>query len=591
MAEKLDELRQGAKRRTSRPVDKEPFIPGIVEDETPISAPVTPTTAEKPRMVMGTGAPAPKRKAANFDALKGNEPKDENIKESPQKEILKPGGIFDQYIEEKKKEMETYLEDKTFSDDEIEQTPDEEYQDAEVAADDGLDEEERELEEMYEDDDFEETLEEDYSDSETMEDMDMWEPEDDLVLPEIESEETEDQEDRNVDEVESVDDTALVEEEENIPDPTISKYTIDVDEDKVKEEDDLGELIEASDDEEDEELMNDLKAQITKVIRPAAAKLDLSSFTIINNPKGSASSKPIAPVKRSVAKWVLPNTGIVVEMSELGGSEIEYLRENNGRDATSVRNSLKVFYDHLVTPKPQSFETWLKSVAYSDHDHLFMCGYISGFSDSNYVPYTCDNQKCKNMFLSANIPIMDMVHFKNAETKKKFNDLYNSGRVNPKGLYASEVIAISPNYAVSLVVPSLYSVYFESSGFSQSFAQKYNRAIGFVPYIDAFYEIDMENHALKKVKYQTFANNPGKTAKSKVICYSKIIDSLSTDEYSNLLALANAIDERADWFNYRIPETECPKCKTKIKAVEDISARELVFTRHRLGLLANTSIK
>lgn len=628
MSEKLEGLKKGAaaantKRTQTSSARKESFIPGIVGDNNEAPAPAAAPTE---RIVMGRNRgqvtkPIPPstgtgRTKADFSTLP--EDVNENIKESPQAEILKPGGVFEKYIAQKKEEAEQYLADKTFGDDEIEQTPDAEIPDAEETSEDQLDDDEKELEEAYATQDFknddydsemgeEDEYDEEYGEEEMIEEN-ADEEVDDVpptpkkplkVVPADLSSGDDYQYPENYDlpsEEEmfpesDTDDEEKVKLDVKAVDAKVgATYNIDVA--TPSNEEDLGSLLDQSDDDEEmEAALEDLKSQITEKIKPVAAKKDISTFTIVKSAK--VNNKLIGSVRRSAAKWVLPATGIIFEMSELGGSEIEYLRENNRNDPTELRNSLRVMYDHIVTPKPPHFEDWLKSIAYLDHDHLFMGAYIAGFSGSNHVPYTCEKQGkvgCNKMFLSDNLPIMDMIHFESQESKEKFYDLYESTRTNGKGLYTSEIVPISEYYAVGLVIPSLYSVYFENGSFSTEFRRKYSRTIGFAPYIDTIYRIDNENQRLVEIAYQKFANNPGKTAKSKIICYSKIIDSLRTDEYSNFFALVASIDDRSNWFEYQVPETSCPVCKRKINA-ESTTARELVFTRHRLGLLANTSTK
>ena len=346
----------------------------------------------------------------------------------------------------------------------------------------------------------------------------------------------------------------------------------------------------------DDERLEELRAQISEKIKPKAKAMSLEGWTIAN--KATSSNKILEKTTAAAGKWVLPATGICIQMREVSGQKIEYMRENMGDNATAARNRLKVLYDHIVTPKPQSFEAWCKSIAFADYDHLFMPLYLAAFSGSNYMPQTCVIEKgkipkvstgCGKMFLSDDMNIMKCVKFTSDETKTLFWDLYDSDRTNSAGLFASEVMPISHDFAIAFQEPTLYSVLLESAVYGADFRKKYDNVISIMPYISEIYWLDHKNQKLVRVSYTEYANNAAKTAKSKAIRYSKIFDTFSTDEYTNVISIINSINEKYDWLTYQIPEMTCPECKRVIPA-EEITAAGLVFTRHRLGILANTSI-
>lgn len=347
----------------------------------------------------------------------------------------------------------------------------------------------------------------------------------------------------------------------------------------------------------DDERFEDLRAQVSEKIKPKAKVMNLEGWTIAN--KATASNRILEQATTAAGKWVLPATGICIQMREVSGQKIEYLRENMQDNATAARNRLKVLYDHIISPKPNTLEAWCKSIAFADYDHLFMPLYLAAFSDSNYMPQTCVVEKgkipkvstgCGKMFLSDEMPIMKCVKFTSDETRKLFWDLYDSDRTNSEGLFASEVMPISNNFAIAFQEPTLYGVLLENAVYGPDFRKKYDNVISIMPYIADIYWLDYKNQKLVRVSYTEYANNSAKTAKSKVIRYSKIFDTFSTDEYTNVISIINTINEKYDWLTYQIPEMTCPECKRVIPA-EPISAAGLVFTRHRLGILANTSIK
>lgn len=344
----------------------------------------------------------------------------------------------------------------------------------------------------------------------------------------------------------------------------------------------------------DDQRLEEFRSEISQRLKRAGKKLDLTGFTVAS--KATASNAIFEVTEVSAGKWPLPNTGICVEMRAINGQKVEELRLNIERpNTTTLRNRLRILYDAIVTPKPQSFEVWLRSISYADYDHLFMPAYIAAFNGANYMPGTCDKDDpnirgCGKMFLSENIDIMKLVKFTSEEAKAKFWSLYDSDRTNSSGLYMTEIMPISDRFAIGFRDPSLYSVLFEYSNLNREFVQKYSDTIQIMPYIDNIYWIDQANMKLVKIKWNEDPNNVSKTTKAKVMKYHNVFGSLTDDEYSSIGAIIGAIRSRVDWMSYQIPEMTCPECGKVIPASESTAA-SLVFTRHQLGLLANTSIK
>ena len=336
---------------------------------------------------------------------------------------------------------------------------------------------------------------------------------------------------------------------------------------------------------DDDEDYNILKNLVKEKIAPISEKLDLKSFTIVK--KGTTSNN-ILQGEAAIAKWVLPNTGVTIQMREISGSNLENMRALLDRRPADNRGALKIMYDHVVSPKPKSFEAWLKSISFNDLNHLFMCVYISSFADSNYIPKDCTNPSCAKPFLTDNISIMDMVKFTDAESEKKFWDIYNSDIIESKGLYTTEVVPISKSFAVAYKDPSLYDVIVESAYYNDQFMERYSQAIQYVPFIDAMYYIDYNNHTLIPVEYETYDNNIGRSARSKVQRYDKVINTLNADENAIIAAYIRKINEKTEWLTYQIPETTCPHCGATVPAVGDQEAAGLVFLRNRLALLATS---
>ena len=353
-------------------------------------------------------------------------------------------------------------------------------------------------------------------------------------------------------------------------------------EDVEEEDDDKGSTsVEVTD---DDDQLNKLKALISEKIKPVTKKLDLDGFTIAR--KGTTSNNILQTESAAVAKWVLPNSGIVIQMREISGANMELIRSNLDRSPVpNIRGALKIIYDHIVSPKPDNYEVWLKSIAYADYDNLFMAAYIASFSEANYLPIDCTNNTCGKAYLTDNIDIMSMVKFTDTESENKFWDLYNSDIVNGNGLYISKVTPISDKFAVAFKEPSLYDTMIESGYFNDEFSSKYANTIAYLPYIDEVYYIDVLNRSLVPVDYKKYDNNISRTARSKVMRYNKVFNTLNADQNSIITAHINAINQRVNWFSYQIPETVCPECGFTNPPNGGQTASSLLFLRNRLAVL------
>jgi hypothetical protein len=291
------------------------------------------------------------------------------------------------------------------------------------------------------------------------------------------------------------------------------------------------------------------------------------------------------------AKWVLPSQNSTVQMKEYLGSELEALREysEDASSLTQLSKRFKSIYDHIISPKPATFEAWTKLTPYSDIDHYFFAVYIASFKGANFLPMDCENNKCKETFLTDDINIMDMVKFDNDKAKEKFIELYQNEEVSPSsGLYCTEIVPLSDKVAVGFKEPSVYSL-FEIAALSTKNREKYASILDFIPYIDALYLIDKVNSSLIPVGYKVYTDNATKSTLSKVQMYDKVLKTLTVDEFGPIKAYIKAINDRSEGIGYIYPSVTCPKCKTQTTE-RRTTAEELVFTRYQLGALVNTSL-
>ena len=342
---------------------------------------------------------------------------------------------------------------------------------------------------------------------------------------------------------------------------------------------------------DDDETLKELRRIATETLKPAAQTLDISSFTIAKKP--SANLRLLkTESKVSAAKWVLPTQNSTVIMKEFLGAELEELRANSEstQSLMQLTRRYRLIYDHIVSNKAGSFEAWTKVTPFADSDHYFFAAYIASFKGSNFMPMTCRNKDCGKMSLSKDIPVLDMIKFDDDEAKAKFLELYKSTRETPRSLYATEVIPLSDKVAISFKEASIYSL-FEIASLDENFKARHASILDYVPYIDSMYMIDMANSSLTPVGYKVYADNAVKTTKSKITMFSKVLSTLTIDQFGPVKAYVADLITRRDktGFKYILPEMSCPHCGTKIDELTT-SAEELLFTRYQLGALMNTSI-
>lgn len=624
---------------------KQPFIPSITEGTNEVELTSIPVTPKRNTVSMTMGREDSPRQKMNMNAIPVGEENHGNLHVETRKDIedkiFGAGGDFEKYVSEKKSEMLDYLANqekekaKAAESEELDKDANEEEAEEDLNTNINYSKELRpvdlsanrssnkdiiEDEEEYNMDREEYTAEEydkeeflEKEDYEEDEDDDQYEtefekldekthvdntanyvsmPEDDYIkidkaIPEentpaaaydngeeiIAGSETEEEEPFEINQKKIEPKKKSISQRLDTITRSYMAYSTDV----VDDEDDID--VPTADDE-----MNSLKALITEKISKVNKKLDISGFVV--SKKGTSSNSILASESSAVSKWVLPATGITIQLREISGANLEAIRSHLERTPSDVRSALKIVYDHIVSPKPSSLEAWMKSIAFSDYDHIFMAIYIASFSEANYLPVDCTNQTCNKAYLTDNVKIMDMVKFKNTESEEKFWNLYNSAPVNPNGLYVSAIQPITDKFAISFKEPSLYSVLIENQYFNQEFTRKYGLAVDYLPYIDDIFWIDAAHKTLVPIKFSEYDNNVAKTARSKAKKYYNIINTMNADENGLISAYINSINERIDWFSYQIPETTCPHCGHVNPALSDQSASALVFLRSRLGVLA-----
>lgn len=358
-----------------------------------------------------------------------------------------------------------------------------------------------------------------------------------------------------------------------------------------KEDEDLEENVDAEKlaEKEQKEQLDKLRSLVREKISPVTKALDISTFSISKRPAANRVNTPRDTKGSKLADWVLMSSQKPIYMRRFSGTEMERLA-NGGKGRSRLNRALdtwQLIYSHIVDPhKPESLEDWAKVTSFLDIDHIYMAIYRANFEGSNYIPYNCTNEHCKDkVFLSENFDIMDMCKFADKEAKDKFNSILGSETNVTSGLYSTEIVPVSYDYAFSFREPSIYNIIFESAVLDQEFVDKFGDLISICAYIDEIYYINRETQELQPVRTNVYPNNLKKTVKSRIINFSKYISNLDSDEYNTIIAYMQKINESGDALTYQLPEVTCPACNTVIPAVKQ-EAQSILFTRHQLAALA-----
>ena len=109
-----------------------------------------------------------------------------------------------------------------------------------------------------------------------------------------------------------------------------------------------------------------------------------------------------------------------------------------------------------------------------------------------------------------------------------------------------------------------------------------------VSYIDSAYLIDEQNGMLIPVNTKPDPNDMAKTAARRIKAMYDIIATLNSEEFYALRSKINEHDEFAtSKISYKIPETICPHCATKVPENRNVTPDNMLFMRHQLAAIAN----
>lgn len=373
------------------------------------------------------------------------------------------------------------------------------------------------------------------------------------------------------------------------------EFEDDEDEDESDDDADITEFDEDEDEsdrknkqeEDNKKMAHAMKEQVLDIIKPFDNVVNLKTFTISKKPKRATDVLKETPT-RNTATWVLLDSKSAFSCSALGAVEISNLdpsniNEQNGR-ITGLKQLYGTLYSHYESPnKPKSLEEWLKTISFSDQNNLFFGYYKATFGLSNLMTYICE--KCNEVKIEE-IPIKNCIKYKDDETKNEVEQILKYGDPTHKGDIISKLVQVSDTLAVSIKNPSIYNIVFEFGLLDPEFTRKYADTLGVIGYIEDIYEIDIATQQLIPIEIKEVRNDIRKSVKRRIRAKVQILKNLKSDQYNILNKEIVEISKNGDRISYCQPEYTCKKCGHKFKEVE-MSAQELLFTRHQLSLMAS----
>ena len=377
-----------------------------------------------------------------------------------------------------------------------------------------------------------------------------------------------------------------------------------VDEDIVEDEESNTET--SVEEEEDirkrrEEAFKEYQAKVKECISPMSTGkvFDLSKFKIRRKPVSyskllaeRAFNSDVKP-KDHISTWILPNSGRTITLSEFKGTDLDSLSSDD--DSLNSLQRLTRFYStifkHVVDPnKPKTLEAWLKSVSLLDVSHLHFAVYKASFEQSNYITEICNNKKCLAMDLVKH-PIMDMVKFKDEETKKKYMDIFNKKENTSPSTLEETPVQINDKYVFGIRFPSIYHSLFESTQISRNIALKHQALLANMAFINTIYAIDENAQELVPIDFKPDSNSFKNTVENKFKIIVRVLKEFKPDEFAYLqraiIKLSNDQFESPGDITYQYPESKCSKCGSKIPAIPQSNPISMVFTRLQLTQESN----
>ena len=391
----------------------------------------------------------------------------------------------------------------------------------------------------------------------------------------------------------------------NTIDTPVSSDDFNIDDEDIQEVED--EMDVSSNDEElsREEIMKiseaaekNLKSDILKKLINTGKTLNTSQFVVSNKVISMSDALRHIPNRNAerVAIWPLLQANRPYKASALKGPEVALLADED--TSQEVRNiglsmtQVKILFEHDANPyRPKSVEQWAKTIPFTDIENIFAALYVASLRGSNYVPLACPKQSCQHAYLSENLEIDSMLKFDNDAAKKRFETIKSMELTAKQSeSYESILNVINDKFAVTIKIPSVFTMLYEYNTLDQDFKNKYKTMSAIIQYIDRIMYIDKDSSQFVPIGWKTYPGDYSKSFKSKIVTYAKILKEFNDVDFNLLMSLINSlINDALESRNvhFEIPETKCPKCKSTIPARE-INARGMVFMRQRLVELATT---
>ena len=392
---------------------------------------------------------------------------------------------------------------------------------------------------------------------------------------------------------------------------TVTSSDFDISDDDIDSDIDGEPTVESEDELTDEQIeaiskkaFKELRSEIIKKVVNASRKMDLTTLSISNKVVNvrdalkAIKTSTDTTVRTAVYPMMYANRNFMA--SSLKGPDVAMLVEaddariENNPNILLTREQARVLYDHDANPfKPATVESWAKTIPYGDVESIFAAIYLASLKNANYIPRQCPNTRCQHSFLTDTLNIDSIIDFPSEDVKKKFNEIRNSELTKEASeTYESSVSVINDRFAIGLKAPSIFTILYEYTALDNTFASKYSTMLYIMQYIDYLYYIDEESGQLSRIAWKQYPGDYGKTFKSKIATYAKILKEFDEADFTFILALVRSMETKntESTVRYYIPETKCSKCGTTIEK-EEVSPRQLVFTRQRLVALATTPVE
>ena len=387
----------------------------------------------------------------------------------------------------------------------------------------------------------------------------------------------------------------------------------DIDDD---DDDDSSEEDESDEDYNDEDFEKRRKDFVDKckkalAVIPKDDIIDISKMTISSKHMPASKAPSYTMIPSTTESHALLTTGKKITMTSLDSTEIaqfnpEVLRQldsisrkgysnPNARKAaysismfTYFIGIVELIYNHIVSPKPSTYKEWAKTIYWADIDDLIFAAHKATYGKvGNILTYECDGEKCNEVWVDDK-PVESMIAFDSTDEKweQRYKDIMSlTGDTTLP--HESKMIQVSSNYIFEIELPTI-ETFMMISSLDIEFAMKYIDLISIFQYVKNVFYIDRANNELIPVKFKEYSEDLKKTTKLKMKNLSEIItSSLTSDQIQTLLSATDELDRPADAMHYIYPESECPKCKKKIAAVE-AEAASILFSRYQLVDIVNS---